>query len=203
MTKLSSRRWATFFVALAACALPLGSAQATPDSENAAIAVIEEDEGHAFDFAWDLDREQGDDALLHVNSATARASCLHCGATAIAFQIVIAVGSPATVVPQNMAEAVNLECTECVVVAEARQFVLVVPDPVQFTGAGRAVLSDVRAHLATLDKQGLPPDQLHQAVEAQEARVRQVLGTQLVLESDPDTEAAVLERQTLQAVEVG
>lgn len=203
MTTLSSRRWATFCVALVACALPLGSAQAASDTENAATAIIEQDDGRAFDFAWDLSRQRGDDAVLHINSATARARCLHCGATAIAFQIVITVGSPTTVAPQNRAEAVNLECTECVVVAEARQFVLVVPDPVQLTGTGRAVLSDVRDDLSVLEKQALPVDQLHQAVETQEARVRQVLVDQLVLESDPGTDAEVLERRTLQAVEVG
>ena len=204
MTTSSSRRgWATFCVTLAACALPLGSAQAAAGTENAATAIIEQDDGRAFDFAWDLSRQRGDDALLHLNSATARARCLRCGATAIAFQIVIRVGSPTTVAPQNKAEAVNLECTECVVVAEARQFVLVVPDPVQLTGTGRAVLSDVRDDLSVLEKQDLPPDQLHLAVETQEARVRQVLGEQLVLEADPDTGAQVLERRTLQAVEVG
>ena len=203
MTMLNLRRWATFGVALVACVLPVGSTQATPDTDNVATAVIEQDSGRAFDFAWDLSRQQSDADVMHLNSATARARCVECRATAIAFQIAIIIGSPTTVAPQNTAEALNLECTGCVVAAEARQFVRVVPDPVQFTGTGRAILDDVRADLAALETQDLPLDQLHQAVEVQEGRVRQVLQEELVLKSDPNTQTTVLEIETLQDVDLG
>ncbi|MGH3366555.1 MAG: hypothetical protein ACRDOY_05075 [Nocardioidaceae bacterium] len=204
MTAVNPRRWAILGVAFStACVLPLGSAQAATDTENVATAVIEQDDGRAFDVAWDLTRQRGDEAVLHRNSATAQGRCMRCGATAIAFQIVIAVGSPTTVVPQNTAVAVNVECTECVVAAEARQFVRVVPDPVRFTGTGRAVLADVREDLAALETADLPLDQLHQAVEAQEARVDQALGNELVLKSDPGTQTDVLESATLQDAELG
>lgn len=203
MTTLNSRRWATFAVALAACVLPLGSAQAASGTDNVATAVIEQDDARAFDVAWDLSVQRGDDAVRHLNSAVARASCMRCGATAIAFQIVIAVGSPATVAPQNMAEAVNVECTECISAAEARQFVRVVPDPVQFTGTGRAVLTDVRDDLAALETWDLPLDQLHREVETQEARVRHVLENELVLKSDPMIQTDVLARETLEVAELG
>jgi len=183
------------------CALPFGSAQAA-DSENVATAIIEQDDGRAFDFAWDLDRQRGDDAVDQVNKAEARAHCARCRATAIAFQIVLVHGSPATVVPQNIAEAINEGCTECVAVAEARQFVRVTPQRVKLTAGGRAILSDVRRQLASLEEQKLPIDQLHQAVEAQEARVREVLADDLVLRADPDTEATVTTGRTLQSVDV-
>jgi putative peptide zinc metalloprotease protein len=204
VSTLSLRRCATVAVALVACLLPHGSTQAAPDTENTATAVIEQDAGRSFDFAWDLHKYNGDADVRHLNSATARARCVGCRATAIAFQVVIAVGSPTTVAPVNLAEAINLECTECVVVAEARQFVRVVPDPVQLTDTGRAVLNDVRVDLAALETQdALPLDQLHQAVEAQEARVRQVLQDELVLMSDPTTQTDVLASETLQDVELG
>ena len=203
MRTLNLRRWATVGVALAVCALPLGSAQAATATDNAATATVQQDGAQAFDFAWDLRMERGDDVMLHANSAYARASCVRCGATAIAFQIVVRVGSPTTVVPQNTAEAANVECTECVAAAEARQFVRVVPDPVQLTGNGRAVLNDVRDDLAALETRDLPLDQLHLEVEAQEARVREVLATELVLKSDPTTQTDVLGSATLQDAELG
>ena len=197
-----TRRWPALLVVLLICALlPAGSAQAA-NTENIATAVIEQDDGRAFDFAWDVDRQKGGDVVDHLNSATARARCLRCDATAIAFQIVLVSGSPRTVVPQNRAEAINVECTECTVVAEARQFVRVVPDPVQFTGEGRAILSDVRRDLAALEAQDPPIDQLHLAIEDQEARVREVLDEELVLKSDPDTEPELLKQRSLQAVDL-
>ena len=203
MTTLNPRVWVAFGVALAACVLSSGSAQAAADTDNVATAVIEQDDGRAFDFAWDVSRQLGDQDVTHLNSATARARCMRCGATAIAFQVVIAIGSPTTVAPQNYAEAVNVGCTECVVAAEARQFVRVVPEPVQFTGTGRGILSDVREDLTALETQNLPPDQLHLAVETQEARVRYVLGNELVLKSDPSRDTDVLESATLQDAALG
>jgi putative peptide zinc metalloprotease protein len=197
-----THRTVTLLVLVLVCALPLGSAQAAPASENVATAIIQQDDGEAFDFAWNIHRQTGDDAVLDLNKAQAIAQCSRCEATAIAFQIVLVTGSPATVIPRNLAEAVNDGCTDCTAIAEARQFVRVTPDPVKLTRGGRAVLSDVRRDLAALESQDLPIDQLHQAVETEEARVREVLAEDLVVASDPDTEADITERKTLQAVDL-
>jgi putative peptide zinc metalloprotease protein len=198
-----ARRTAILLVVVLAHALPFGSAQAAPGTENIAIAITEQDESRVFDFAWDVSRQRGDGVVDHLNAATARSRCIRCGATAIAFQIVLVSGSPITVTPRNTAEAINLECTECVTVAEARQFVRVVPVPVRFTGVGRAVLADVRSQLSALEAQNLSVDQLHQAVETQEARVLEVLRNELVLKSAPDTEADVLEGRLRQTADLG
>jgi hypothetical protein len=195
------RRAAMLLVLVLTCALPFGSAQAA-DRENIATAVTEQDQSRVFDLAWDVSRQRGG-VVDHLNAARARARCIECGATAIAFQIVLVSGSPTTVTPRNTADAINVECTSCVVAAEARQFVRVVPAPVRFTGAGRAVLADVRQDLAALEDRNLPVDQMHQAVETQEARVREVLRNQLVLKSDGDTDADVLRQRSLQAADLG
>ena len=108
----------------------------------------------------------------HANKAHAAARCTDCEATAIAFQIVLVSGAPSTAAPTNEAVALNLECTRCEVVAEARQFVRVLDAPARLTGAGRRELRDVRADLGALEAADLPIDQLHQAVEQQEARVK-------------------------------
>jgi hypothetical protein len=116
---------------------------------------------------------------------------------------VLAWGRPNPVVPVNEAVAINLDCTRCVVVAEARQFVRVVDAPVRFTGAGRAELADVRDDLRALARQDLPVGDLHAAVEQQEARVLDVLRNDLVLKSDSDTEADVVKAQFRQDADHG
>jgi putative peptide zinc metalloprotease protein len=193
----------TLLVVVLACVLSSGSAQAAPGTENVATAIAEQGESRVFDLAWDVSRQRGDGVVDHLNAATARARCIRCGATAIAFQIVLVSGSPTTVIPRNTAEAINVECTECVTLAEARQFVRVVPSPVRITGAGRAVLADVRQRLRALESQNLRVDELHQAVETQEARVLEVLRNELVLKSAPDTEAEVLDGRLRQAEDLG
>ena len=202
MTRLT-RSVVTLLAVVIACVLPFGSAQADSNPDNVATATVEQDDGRAFDFAWDFDKLNSDAPVLHRNEAEAFARCMRCEATAIAFQIVLVHGSPRTVVPQNIAEAINTECTDCEVAAEARQFVRVSPEPIKVNREGRAVLADVRRDLAALAEQDLPLAQLHEAVEAQEARVREVLATDVVLSSEPDTEADFDARRTLQAVDIG
>jgi hypothetical protein len=197
-----TRRIALLVVLTVACALlPAGGAQAA-QRENVATAITEQDNARSFDFAWDISKQRGG-VVDHRNSAYARASCLDCDATAIAFQIVISSGAPSTAAPVNLAEAYNVECTRCVVAAHARQFVRVVEDPVKLTGAGRARLADVRRELSALAGQDLDFAQIHAAVEAQEARVRDVLASELVIKSDPRTEADVLEQWLYQDGDIG
>lgn len=202
MTALS-RRWAALLLTVVGCVLPIGGAHAATSTDNTATAIIEVDHGRAFDFAWNVSRQRDDADVTNWNSATAKARCIECRATAIAFQIVLVSGSPSVVVPRNTAEALNVECTNCTVAAEARQFVRVVEDPVRLTGQGRAILADVRQQLRALEAQDLPVDQVHQVVEAQEARVRAVLANELVVRSDPGEDADVLQRRTLQADDLG
>ena len=87
--------------------------------------------------------------------------------------------------------------------AEARQFVRVVDAPVRLTGAGRAELKQVRRELRALETLDPPIDQLHQAVEAQEARVKEILSTELVLRSDPSQEADVIDAELAQDADQG
>jgi hypothetical protein len=181
---------------LLACALP-GGAQAAASTQNVATATTEQDDSRVFDLAWDVAKQRGG-VVDHFNAAHAAARCVRCKATAIAFQIVIVSGAPQTVAPINQAVALNHQCTECTVVAEARQFVRVVDQPARLTGAGRAELADVERDLGALEAQDPPVDQLHQAVEQQEARVRHVLNTELVLKADRHDEPEVLERQVAQ-----
>jgi putative peptide zinc metalloprotease protein len=198
-----ARRSLTLLAVVVACVLPFGSAQASGDSgDNVATANITQDDGRAFDFAWDVYKQNGDDPVLNRNEADAAGQCTRCKATAIAFQILLVHGSPNVVVPQNIATALSDQCTECQVVAEARQFVRVSPDRLRVNGEGRQILQDVRRDLAALEDQDLPADQLHAAVEAEEARVREVLATDLVVASDPEQSPTFDTRRVLQAVDL-
>jgi hypothetical protein len=187
-----------------ACALPAGSAQASPAGhhDNVASATVETDTVRVSDFAWDISKQRGGE-VDHHNLAQAAGRCTDCGATAIAFQIVLAWGRPNPVIPVNEAVAINLECTRCTVAAEARQFVRVVDAPVKFTGAGRAELADVRQRLRELAGRDLPVTELDAAVERQEARVLDVLRTELVRKSDADTGADVVKSEFHQDTDLG
>jgi hypothetical protein len=198
----TARRCAVAALTVLACALPAGSAQAAAyrEYDNNAQAAIEQDGGRAFDFAWDFAKQRGG-VVDHANKAHAAARCTDCEATAIAFQIVIA-SNASSVAPTNEAVALNLECSRCEVVAEARQFVRVVDAPVRLTGAGRRELLDVRRTLRALEAQDPPLDQLHQAIEAQEARVREILGRELVVKWDPHSDADVLDAWVAQDAEL-
>ena len=197
----SARTFTLALLAILACALPAGSAQAAL-RDNSARATIEQDGGRAYDFAWDISHQRG--GVVEVtNSAEAAGRCTGCKATAIAFQIVLVSGAPSNVAPINKAVALNHLCTECEMVAEARQFVRVVKDPVRLTGKGRAELRDVRADLRALTATDLPMDQVHQAVEAQEDRVLEVLANELVVRSNPSEDADVIDAQLAQDADQG
>lgn len=195
-------RWALVAALVISCLMP-AAAQAGNQLENVATAVNEQDNTRVFDLAWNISMQKNDDDVSHHNEAFARAHCVQCKSTAIAFQIVIVSGSPARVYPQNVADAQNILCTECESVAEARQFVRVAPEPVRFTGAGRATLADVHQQLAEMEGQDLSPFEVHAKVEQQEARVLDVLRNELVSKNDPKADANVLERRSLQAASIG
>jgi putative peptide zinc metalloprotease protein len=200
----AARSLALLALLVCACVLP-PVAQAYPTQrheDNVATAVVENDGGRAFDFAFEVLTPRGGAVLDNFNAANAGARCTGCRATAIAFQVVLVSGLPDRVEPHNRAVAVNDSCTECVVTAEARQFVRVVDQPVKFTDEGREVLADVRRQLRALEGQDLSVAQIHEVVEAQEARVRAVLADDVVAKAD-DSEPGVLERRLLQDSDAG
>jgi hypothetical protein len=184
---------------------PAGRAQAATAGhhDNVASASNQTDATQVDDFAWGVSRQRGGDVVDQLNAAHAYSRCTDCGSTAVAFQIVLVSGSPTTVIPRNEAVAINDGCTRCVSAAEARQFVRVVDQRVRFTGPGIRELADIRRDLRRLTYANLPLADLHQAVETQEARVRQVLNDDLVTVADPHEDADVLDAQMLQDTDAG
>jgi hypothetical protein len=180
----SSRRRLAALVAAVACGAPLPAARAADPTglrpqDNGALAVAQADRADEFAFAWSLERQTGG-TVDHLNVARAISEdCSDCRATAIAMQIVLAVRAD-TVTPHNRAEAVNNVANRAEAYAFAPQFVRVLNRPARFTGKGRSTLADVRRDLRALEDRHLPIAELAAAVDAQRARVREVLDEQLV-----------------------
>ncbi|MCU1569729.1 MAG: hypothetical protein JWR33_470 [Naasia sp.] len=100
-----------------------------PDGDGSqALAVNTTDGSVVYDVAFALVWADGG-TVDTTNEAYAFASCSGCAAVAVGFQVVLVVGQADVVVPQNLAEAVNYNCVDCVAFALAQQLVLTVTGP--------------------------------------------------------------------------
>ncbi len=94
--------------------------------DNQAQAVNTTNFSTTYDVAIAMVWVTGESPVLNVNEAYAFASCFDCVTVAVAFQVVVIVGSANVVVPQNLAAAVNYNCFECITAAIASQLVVTV-----------------------------------------------------------------------------
>ena len=69
------------------------------------------------------------DEVKPVNVASAVGSCTDCQTIAVAFQVVFYKRGTSNIGPENVALAENIDCTRCVTVARAIQYVIPVDDP--------------------------------------------------------------------------
>jgi putative peptide zinc metalloprotease protein len=114
------------------------------EGDNQALAVNTTDGSVRYDVSFSLVWVD-DDTALNRNEAYALASCRDCTTVAVAFQVVLLLGSVDVVVPQNVAAAVNYACLDCVTYALATQLVVSVPGPLGDDGT--AALADIWADL--------------------------------------------------------
>jgi putative peptide zinc metalloprotease protein len=178
------RRAALLLLALVA---GFGTAQAHADDgdqgggggANQAIAINQQDGSNLFKFAFAVRHVLGD-TVDQENAAVAYASCESCQTTAIAIEIVLVEGHPATVAPQNVAVAVNDSCTLCDTFATAYQFVIGTNGPVRFTHDGIKELHRIRKEIESWGKQGLTNDQIRALLPDVVQRIKNVLATELV-----------------------
>src|SRR5919198_2620937 len=101
---------------LALVVVVLGIAVAAPApataQDNAAVAVNTKDHNTASDIAFNLARVLNGD-VDQTNAAVAYASCTDCRTVALAIQVVLVMGEVESVTPQNIAIAINENCTAC------------------------------------------------------------------------------------------
>jgi putative peptide zinc metalloprotease protein len=144
------------------------------DGDNQALAVNTTDGSVAYDVSFALVWADGGTALNR-NEAYAFAGCTGCRTVAVAFQVVLLLGSVDVVVPQNLSVAVNYSCVECVTYALATQLVVTVPGPLSDTAAGElaAVWEDLRAFGERIE--GVPLAELRNRLTEFEERILAVV----------------------------
>jgi putative peptide zinc metalloprotease protein len=109
----------------------------------------------------------GADDVDSGNLALARPhDCTGCEGIAVAFQAIIATGSPSTVRPTNAAVAANSACTQCGAFAYAYQYYVTADRGARLSDAARDGIDIIRQQAAALVDDGLPYDELDTALDA-------------------------------------
>jgi putative peptide zinc metalloprotease protein len=158
----------------------LSAARPAPASaDNAAIAVNTKDGTTVFKVAFAI-RHVMSDVVDETNAAVAYNSCTDCASVAIAFEIVLIESDASVISPTNLAIAFNENCTTCIAVAEAYQFVLGTGGLVHFDAEGNRILAELRRRLHALRKEDLTIDQLQVILDDISARIADVLANHLV-----------------------
>ena len=116
------------------------------EGDNQALAVNTTDNTVVYDLAFAMIWVDGDEPVTNTNEAYAAASCENCAAVAISFQVVLIVGDADTVVPANLATAVNYNCVQCLTYALASQLVVTLDGPL--SDAGMEALQRLWAQIA-------------------------------------------------------
>jgi hypothetical protein len=180
------RRWLMFVVAgLLLLGLP-AFAQADGDSGggvNKAIAINKRDGATVVRTAFSV-RHVTNGTVDQKNYAVAYATCVDCSTAAIAVQIVLVERTPSVVTPENVALAINDQCSSCVTSANALQFVQSTDGPARFDDTGQDTLRDVRHELDQIKddiRNGeVTLADLQARVEAIRASIRDVLANHLI-----------------------
>jgi putative peptide zinc metalloprotease protein len=92
--------------------------------DSQALATNSTDGGISYDVVYSLVTVTDGAKVDEENSAYALASCKACTTIAVSFQLVLIVGQTDTIMPINVAEALNVNCPSCVTLAIADQIVV-------------------------------------------------------------------------------
>jgi putative peptide zinc metalloprotease protein len=163
-----------------------GSPSAAQAGDNVSIAVNTKDGTTVFKVAFAI-RHVMNGVVDQTNAAVAYASCTECASVAISFEIVLVESNPTVVTPTNIAFAFNENCTLCVAVAEAYQFVLGTGGAVHFDAEGNRLLAQIRHELRSLRKEDLTLEQLQATLDSIAARIEDILNNHLVAVGKPES----------------
>lgn len=98
------------------------------DGDNQALAINYDDGAAIVDLAFSI-LLATESAIDNSNQAWALASCDACTTIAAAFQVLLIIGRPDVVIPENVAVAVNVDCATCMTYALAIQLVATLTGP--------------------------------------------------------------------------
>lgn len=160
----------------AAWVFPFNKPLAPSAGDNQALAVNTTDNSVHYDVAFALVWVDGGSPAMNKNEAYAFASCTKCATVSIGFQVVLVVGSNHVAVPQNIAEAVNYNCVDCLTYALANQLFVTLDGPLsadrkkQLNALWQQIAA-FGAHIATV-----PLDQIQQRLAAYEQTILAIVG---------------------------
>ncbi|WP_448628092.1 hypothetical protein [Geodermatophilus sp. URMC 64] len=159
------------------------------DGDNQALAVNTEDGSVQYDVSFSLVWADGDTAVNR-NEAYALASCSGCRTVAVAFQVVVLLGSVDVVVPENLSAAVNYACVDCVTYALATQLVVSAPGPLDEQAARD--LAAVWARLQAFGEQieGVPLSELRARLTGFEEEILAIVRRSAEEQPEPAQEPA-------------
>lgn len=150
---------------------------------NEVHASVDRDDRYVTRTKWQDRKTRADTVTVH-NEAAAYASCHGCGATAVAFQVLLA-GRVTDLTVTNEAVAVNEQCEDCATFAGAYQFVVVGSGDLRLTRAGAADLRRIRLETRRIRAARLQPAEAQARADALAEQVLQVLLTEVVTDSRP------------------
>lgn len=162
-------------VALAVATVPAAWAQ-----DSAAVAVNQQDGKSVFKLGFSVKRVMDGDVDAD-NAAVAYASCTDCQTVAASIQVVLVLGDPDSVTTDNVAIAINYQCSSCDTLATAYQYVFGNGEPVRFSAEGNRRLADIRRRLQELRRRDdLTLQQLADEIAVLAGEVAEVVETELV-----------------------
>ena len=157
---------------------PFDPPRAARPGDNQSLAVNTTDGSTlyevAFALVWVTD---GSGPVDQRNEAYALASCTDCTTVAVAFQVILVVGQADTIIPENIAAAVNYSCTGCDTVALAVQLIATLTD--MPSDEAMAQLELIWSELDELEAEieSLTLEEIHARLVGIEAAILQVLAT--------------------------
>ena len=173
------RGWRVVLVLLLALSLGFAAPGVAHAQDNAAVAINTKDGSDVIRLAFNIHRTMND-SVDSGNAAVAFASCTDCTTIAVAIQVVFIMSDASVIAPENVAIAINQECTACNTFASAYQFVITTDGPVHFTDEGYKLLADLKKRIRDLLEAGLPLDQLDAQLDALMDELAAILRDHLV-----------------------
>jgi putative peptide zinc metalloprotease protein len=168
-----------------AATLSVGVATArAAGGDTTVVAVNTKDGKFLYRVRLDLRRRNGD-TVDTSNAAVAVASCDACETVAVSIQVLLVFSEPTTVTPENLALAMNVDCSFCQTLASAYQFLLETDGPVHLTANGNREVAHVRRELESIRTEGLSIWEIQARVDALANELAAVLATELVAAGRP------------------
>jgi putative peptide zinc metalloprotease protein len=161
-----------------ALALVLAGGIPAAAQDNTAVAVNTRDGADVFRLAFSIRRVMSDTVDIG-NAAVAVSSCTDCRTVAIAMQVVLIFSDPEVVAPENLALAMNIECSLCDTLASAYQLVLTTDGVVRLTGEGHRRIAEIRRKLLQLRHSDLSGAELQAQIDAVYDELAEVIATEL------------------------